>query len=144
MGDSPDNKHHISDPKNVAIALLVLIVLIMGFLLVKNNLSDSGDEKPARVESGESVSVVEVKFDGKENRFIDIVFNKPVGKDQKGEILGRDPGTINPPVNGAWLWKTPNVLRFEASYRFNMATDYKISLDPENLLKPGEVLSCKT
>lgn len=144
MGDSPENRHQISDPKNVAIVLLVLIVLIMGFLLVKNNLLDSGGEKPVRIESGERVSVVEVKFDGKDNRFVDIVFNRPIGKGEKGEILGRDPGTISPPVNGAWLWKTPNVLRFEASYRFNMATDYRVSLNPENLLKPGEVLGGKT
>ncbi len=144
MGNSPENKHQINDPRNIAIALLVLIALIMGFFLVKNNLSDSGDEKPPSVESARAVSVVEVKFDGKENRFVDIVFNRPIGKDEKGEILGRDPGTISPPVNGAWLWKTPNVLSFEASYRFNMATDYTISLNAENLLKPGEVLSGRT
>ncbi|MEZ4547966.1 MAG: hypothetical protein R3B51_09710 [Thermodesulfobacteriota bacterium] len=42
------------------------------------------------------MSVVEVKFDKENNSFVDIIFNKPVGKDDTGEILGRDPATITP------------------------------------------------
>lgn len=145
MSDSADNgKFRIQDPKNIAIALLVLIVIVMGFLLVKNYLKPDGKKETVRKDSAVGVSVVEVKFDTQDNKFVDIVFNKPIGKGESGEIIGRDPATISPPVNGAWLWKSPNVLSFEASYRFNMATDYTIKLNPENLLKQGEKLSGKT
>ncbi len=144
MGNSSDNKPRFNDPKNIAIALLVLIALIMGFLLVKNNLPISGMKKTLSAAKGGSVSVVEVKFDDQDNSFVDIIFNKPVGKNEEGEILGRDPATIVPPVNGSWTWKTPNVLSFQASYKFNMATDYKITLKPENFLKPGDSLGGKT
>ena len=143
MENSSENKPRFSDPKNVAIALLVVIVLVMGLLLAKNNLPLTGAEKVLTKVSG-GVSVVEVKFDAQDNTFVDIIFNKPVGKSEEGEILGRDPAVINPPVNGSWTWKTPNVLSFQASYRFNMATDYTITLKPENFLKPGESLGGKT
>lgn len=142
MDNSTEKKPGFRDPKNVAIALLVLIVLIMGGLLVKDNLSVSGAKKIISGPGG--VSVVEVKFDTQDNTFVDIIFNKPIGKNEEGEILGRDPAVINPPVNGSWTWKTPNVLSFQASYRFNMATDYTITLKPENFLKPGESLGGKT
>ena len=143
MDNSTEKKPGFSDPKNVAIALLVVIVLIMGGLLVKDNLPVSGAKKVLTDVSG-GVSVVEVKFDTQDNAFLDIIFNKPIGKSEQGEILGRDPAVINPPVNGSWTWKTPNVLSFQASYRFNMATDYTITLKPENFLKTGESLDGKT
>jgi hypothetical protein len=142
MDDSTAKKAGFRDPKNIAIALLVLIVLVMGFLLAKNYLPGNGARKILTGSGG--VSVVEVKFDTQDNTFVDIVFNKPIGKSEEGEILGRDPAVINPPVNGSWTWKTPNVLSFQASYRFNMATDYTITLKPENFLKPGESLGGKT
>ena len=133
------------DPKNIAIALLVLIALVMGFFLFRGDMSAKGPEKAAEQPTASgSVSVVEVKFDKENNSFADIIFNKPVGKDDTGEILGRDPATITPPVNGSWQWKSPNVLTFQASWKFNMATDYKIKLNPENFLKPGETLGGKT
>ncbi len=143
MDNSSENRPAFRDPKNVAIALLVLIVLIMGLLLAKNNLPVTGAKKVLTGISG-GVSVVEVKFDTQDNTFVDIIFNKPIGKSEEGEILGRDPAVINPPVNGSWTWKTPNVLSFQASYRFNMATDYTITLKPDNFLKPGEALGGKT
>ena len=39
MDNSTEKKPGFRDPKNVAIALLVLIVLIMGGLLVQDNLT---------------------------------------------------------------------------------------------------------
>ncbi len=143
MDDSSEKKPGFRDPKNAAIGLLVLIVLIMGLLLAKNYLPGTGAKKVLTGVGG--VSVVEVKFDTQDNSFVDIIFNKPIGKNEEGEILGRDPAVINPPVNGSWTWKAPNVLSFQASYyRFNMATDYTITLRPENFLKPGETLGGKT
>ncbi|HVY54868.1 MAG TPA: MG2 domain-containing protein, partial [Thermodesulfobacteriota bacterium] len=144
MDNSTEKRTGFRDPKNVAIALLVLIVLIMGGLLVKDNLHRLSGVKKVVSGPGGGVSVVEVKFDTQDNAFVDIIFNKPIGKSETGEILGRDPAVINPPVNGSWTWKAPNVLSFQASYRFNMATDYTITLKPENFLKPGETLGGKT
>ncbi|MEQ9617992.1 MAG: MG2 domain-containing protein [Deltaproteobacteria bacterium] len=146
MGDTSDKNRmrDIKDPRNAAIVLLVAIALVMGFMLVKNNFTGPESEKPAQAPEGRGVRVVEVKLDKEDNRFVDFVFNKPVGENESGEILGRDPGTISPPVNGSWLWKSPNVLRFEASYGFNMATDYTISLIAGNFLKRGERLGGKT
>ncbi len=138
------NKPQYKDPKNIAIALLVLIALVMGVFLFKDKLPGEATEKAAEKPAAGDVSVVEVKFDKENNAFVDIIFNKPVGKDDTGEILGRDPGTITPSVNGAWQWKSPNVLTFQASWRFNMATDYRIKLNPEAFLKPGETLGGKT
>ena len=136
MESQPDNagKPQYKDPKNIAIALLVLIALVMGFFLFKDELPGEAPEKAAERPAAGDVSVVEVKFDKENNSFVDIIFNKPVGKDDTGDILGRDPATITPSVNGAWQWKSPNVLTFQASWRFNMATDYKIKLNPENFL----------
>ncbi|HML96348.1 MAG TPA: MG2 domain-containing protein [Thermodesulfobacteriota bacterium] len=147
MESRPDNagKPQYKDPKNIAIALLVLIALVMGFFLLRDKLPAEGPEKTAEQPAASgSVSVVEVRFDKENNSFVDIIFNEPVGKDDTGEILGRDPATITPSVNGAWQWKSPNVLTFQASYRFNMATDYRIKLNPENFLKSGETLGGKT
>jgi hypothetical protein len=45
MENSSENKPRFSDPKNVAIALLVVIVLVMGLLLAKNNLPLTGAKK---------------------------------------------------------------------------------------------------
>ena len=137
------NKELIRDPKIVVISLLVLIVLIMGFLLIKNILQDKAPAISKYTDS-EKVSVVEVKFDKENNEFVDFVFNKPIGENEKGEVLGRDPGRISPSVNGSWIWISPNVLRFQPSTRFKMATDYSISLLPDRFLKEGQSLSGKT
>jgi uncharacterized protein YfaS (alpha-2-macroglobulin family) len=144
MDNLTGNKPLYRDPKNISIALLVLIVVIMGLMLIKKNLPTSSVKNALTAVKGGGISVVEVKFDKQDNNFVDIVFNKPIGSSEEGEILGRDPATIVPSVNGSWTWKTPNVLSFQASYRFNMATDYKITLKPENFLKPGEALSGKS
>ncbi len=110
MESRPDNagKPRYKDPKNIAIALLVLIALVMGFFLLRDEMPAKGPEKAAEQPSSSgSVSVVEVKFDKENNSFVDIIFNKPVGKDDTGEILGRDPAKITPSVNGSWQWKSP-------------------------------------
>ena len=73
------NKELIGDPKNVAIALLVLIVLVMGFLLI-NNLRQDKVSIVSPPPGGEKVSVVEVKFDKENNEFVDFIFNRPVGE----------------------------------------------------------------
>jgi uncharacterized protein YfaS (alpha-2-macroglobulin family) len=134
------NKELIGDPKNVAIALLVLIVLVMGFLLI-NNLRQDKVSIVSTPPGGEKVSVVEVKFDKENNEFVDFIFNRPVG--ESGEVLGRDPGKITPSISGSWTWISPNTLRFQPSGRFNIATDYSITLLPDLFLKEGQTLSGK-
>jgi len=141
-GDN-SNERNIKDPKNIAIFLLLLIALIMGALLAKNYSAERRTDT-AQVQKGDAASVVEVRYDDRDNRFIDVVFNKPLGEGQEGEILGRDPVSISPTVGGSWIWKSPNVLRFEPSGRFRMASDYTLKIIAENLLEPGQTLSGKT
>ncbi|MCL4245825.1 MAG: hypothetical protein KJ002_11965, partial [Candidatus Dadabacteria bacterium] len=73
MESRPDNagKPQYKDPKNIAIALLVLIALIMGLFLLRGRLPAVGPEKAAEQPPSGSVSVVEVKFDKENNSFVD-------------------------------------------------------------------------
>ncbi|MGH7808434.1 MAG: hypothetical protein ACRENT_10130, partial [Thermodesulfobacteriota bacterium] len=103
----PDNpKHKFGDWKNIAIAALVLLVVIMGFILAKDRLRERGKEA-ATGDKGEGVAVFDVKFDRENQSFVDIVFDKPIGKDREAEILGRDPAKISPPISGVWKWQSP-------------------------------------
>jgi uncharacterized protein YfaS (alpha-2-macroglobulin family) len=140
----PDNpKHKFGDWKNIAIAALVLLVVIMGFILAKDRLRERGKET-ATGDKGEGVAVFDVRFDRENQGFVDIVFDKPIGRDREAEILGLDPAKISPPVSGVWKWESPTVLRFKPSGGFSPATDYQISLIPEILLPSGQSLKGKT
>lgn len=142
MTNPPEKKSNIlfGDPRNVAIALLVIILVVMGVHLI-NNFFQGRTPVITNGSEGDNVSVVEVKFDKDYNEFADFIFNKQVG--EAGEILGRDPGKISPSVNGSWTWITPNVLRFQPSGRFNIATNYTITLLPNLFLKQGQLYSGK-
>lgn len=135
-----NNKALIGDPKNVAIVLLALIVVVMGALLI-NNVRQDRDTLISKSSDSEKISVVEVRFDKENNEFADFVFNKPIG--ETGEVLGRDPAKISPNISGSWSWVSPNVLRFQPSAMFKIATDYTITLLPNLLLKEGQALSGK-
>lgn len=139
-----DTQKHLffKDPIKVSKLLLSLIVVIMLILIVNNELGKRDDAAKGR--SKQYVSIADVIFDVKNKRFIDIIFDKPIGKGEKEEILGRDPAMLSPHISGYWIWQNPNTLRFEPSRRFKYATDYKIKLLPEVFLSYGVSLIGKS
>ncbi|HWP90845.1 MAG TPA: alpha-2-macroglobulin [Thermodesulfobacteriota bacterium] len=140
--NSDKPKRIFQDWKNIAIAILVIVVVVMGFILGKDRLG--GGVKETGVDGkGEGVAIFDVKFDRENQSFVDIVFDKPIGKDKEGEILGRDPAKITPTIGGVWKWQGSNVLRFEPSGNFAPATDYTITIIPEQIISQGQVFKGK-
>ncbi|MEA2626893.1 MAG: alpha-2-macroglobulin, partial [Candidatus Binatota bacterium] len=129
------------DWKNGVIAILVVLVVALGALLAREKLP----KRPPPVEKvGVPVKVLDVVLDREGMQAIDVLFDAPLGEKVVGEILGHDPATIMPQTGGSWRWMGPSVLRFEATNRFEMATDYRIDLRTDRLLRPGQYLQGKS
>ena len=97
-------------------------------------------EKPTK----ETASVIDIAFDRENQRGLNIVFDRPLGEGHVGEILGKDPAILKPTTGGSWKWQGANVLRFEATDRFAMSTEYHVALILERLLKAGQTLTGKS
>ena len=94
---------------------------------------------PARFDDGrEEVSVFDVVLDRDNRAFVDVFFDRPLGKGRAGEILGLPPATLEPPLAGVWRWRDEQILRFEPSGGFPMASEYRLALIPERLLDQGQ------
>src|SRR5437867_1713860 len=133
----------ITNWRNLAlVGLSVLVVVLAGVILVDNlpGLLSIQQKKPV----GEPVSVLDVVLDHKQMRSLDILFDRPLGERHVGEILGRDPVTLSPNLGGTWRWQGANVLRFEPTDHFAMATEYQITVIPQRLVKPGQIFMGKT
>jgi len=129
----------LTDRKNLAIAVLGVFVLVLSGVVLKDHFPGWGNAG-----RGEPVSVLDVSLDREQLRSFAIVFDRPLGEGQVGEILGRDPASLQPSLGGSWRWQGANVLQFEATDRLAMATEYQITLIPERILKPGQRLKGKT
>ncbi|MEE9561749.1 MAG: MG2 domain-containing protein, partial [Thermoanaerobaculia bacterium] len=104
-----------------------------------------GTGRPAlHDEDREEVSVFDVVLDRDNRAFVDIFFDRPLGEDQRGEILGRPPATLEPPLAGVWRWRDDQILRFEPSGGFPMASEYRLALIPERLLGEGQTFAGDT
>ena len=130
------------DWRNVVIGALVIAVASLAMLLLRDHLPRSG--APAAARRGEPISVIDLVLDRDSMNALDVIFDKPLGESRVGQVLGRDPATIEPKVGGSWRWQSGNVLRFEAPQRFQMATEYRIALRPERLLEKGQFFDGKT
>jgi hypothetical protein len=131
-----------ADWRNLIIAGLAALVVALAGVLAADKLPGwlgAGKAKPV----GEPVSVLDVVLDRQQLRFVDVLFDRPLGEGRVGEVLGRDPATVNPPLGGAWRWQGANILRFGPTDRLAMATEYQIALIPERILKPGQVFLSK-
>ena len=84
--------------------------------------------------------MIDVVLDRESLRRVELIFDRPLGDDRVGESLARDPASFAPRVGGVWSWVAANVLRFTPTSRLASATRYEISLHPERLLGPGQVL----
>ncbi len=93
---------------------------------------------------GEPVAVFDVVLDRQGRAFVDVLFDRPLGEGMVGEVLEREPATIDPALAGTWKWQDTNALRFQPSGGFPMASEYTIELIPERILKPGQVLTGET
>ena len=132
-----------ADWKNLTIAALVVAVITLSGVLLKARHAEedkSGKGKPTK----ETASVLDIAFDRENQRGLNIVFDRPLGEGHIGEILGKDPAILKPITGGAWKWQGANVLRFEATDRFAMSTEYHVALILERLLKAGQTLKGKS
>ncbi|NOT55978.1 MAG: alpha-2-macroglobulin family protein [Deltaproteobacteria bacterium] len=129
----------LADRKNLTIVALSLLVIALAALVVHDhNLGWLGFGPRA-----EPVAIVETTLEREQWRTLTIVFDRPLGEGHVGEVLGRDPATITPPLGGVWKWQGANVLQFETTDRFAMATEYRVDLILERMLKPTQALKDK-
>src|SRR5688572_5431456 len=114
----------------VGVVAAVTTLLISLVSLGKLSLFTGGEAK-------KKVSVHDVHLDSK-RVFVDVIFNTTVAAGKEGEILDQSPAEISPPIRGVWRWQANNVLRFEPSGGFPIASEYKIILAVHRLLKAEE------
>jgi uncharacterized protein YfaS (alpha-2-macroglobulin family) len=90
---------------------------------------------------GEGVAVFDVVVDRENRQYADILFDHPLGQGKVGEILDPAPAGIFPALGGTWKWQDTNALRFQPSGGFPVASEYRVTLEPERLLAEGQVFT---
>jgi uncharacterized protein YfaS (alpha-2-macroglobulin family) len=134
-------KWHWKDVTLFAMGLLLLAVSGYAF---RGPLAAAFAKLKAGAKGGQTVSVYSVHLDNKDRQYVDILFDKPLGEGHVDEILDPAPATVTPALGGSWKWQDTNALRFQPSGGFPVASEYKLDLIPERLLKPGQVFSGNT
>ena len=128
----------LADKRNLAIVVLATLCAALGTVLIAEHWPDLAsiswrdDRQP--------VGVLDVVLDRESLATLDILFDRPLGEGHVGEILGSEPATFEPALAGVWRWQGANVLRFEPSGRFAMATQYTVTLIPDRLVPATQVL----
>ena len=116
--------------KDIVITALAVLVLLLGMVVVRENVSFAA--WMARFGAGgKPVVVFDVQVDREGRRFIDLLFDMPIGEGHEGAVLDPPPAKIDPPLAGTWRWRDKSVLRFESSDRLAIATDFTITLIPK-------------
>jgi hypothetical protein len=90
------------------------------------------------VADANSVGVFDVVMDREGRSYLDILFDRPLGRDHEGEIVALAPARFEPRIEGVWKWRSNNILRFEPAAPFPIATQYKVTLLAERLLEKGQ------
>ena len=114
------------DARNWAIGILALLVLALGFALLRS----TQPAAPAPAGDLPTAAVLDTSLDRDNLRYIDVLFDRPLGEGKLGQALDPAPARIAPETGGVWRWQGANVLRFEPSYFLVAATEYAIALDP--------------
>ncbi|MGD2116293.1 MAG: hypothetical protein PVG07_14660, partial [Acidobacteriota bacterium] len=130
--------------KDWAILFLAAALVTVGGLWIHSELGLGLGEAADAGDGAERVSVFDVVLDRENRAFVDVLFDRPVGRDRSGEILGRPPATLEPPLAGVWRWRDEQVLRFEPSGGFPVASRYELALIGERFLGPDQVLAGET
>ena len=120
------------DPRNLAIALLAILVAVLGILLWRGPVAWPPAER--QLEPGLTpVSLLDVMPDRDRLAHVDLLFDRPLGAKKIGDVLDPAPATIEPETGGVWRWQGANILRFDVSGRLKPATRYEIHLHPGRL-----------
>jgi alpha-2-macroglobulin len=125
----------LKDWRNITILVQAILLLSVGVALAAAYLPG------AFAPDGERVEVVDVVLDRDQLNSVEFFFDRPLGEGRVGESFGEDPATIEPRIGGVWRWDGANVLRFEVSGRFALATEYTVEFDPDRLLGPEQFLA---
>jgi alpha-2-macroglobulin len=125
-----------TDRKDVVIGMLGVLVLALLAIVARDHLSLASWMHWSRVK-GEPVQVFDVALDRDGRRFIDVLFDRPIGEGLVGAILDPAPAAIVPAQGGIWRWRDRSVLRFEPTDRLPIATEFTIRLDPARLIPEG-------
>jgi uncharacterized protein YfaS (alpha-2-macroglobulin family) len=137
-------RHRPWQGKDVALLILSLLLLSVSAYAFREPLSAALAKVRAGASGGETVSVFDVVVDRQNRQFVDILFDRPLGEGKVDQIIDPPPATIEPALGGSWKWKDTNALRFQPSGGFPVASEYRIDLIPERLLKEGQVFSGET
>jgi alpha-2-macroglobulin len=108
--------------KLIAAAIVAVIVAVVAGAVVAVS-------TPPR----DAISVHEIRVDRNRRAFADIVFSRPVANATAGNIVTDPPAAIFPAINGVWRWCTGNILRFEPAGGFPIASQYKLTITPDEL-----------
>ncbi len=130
--------------KDWTIAALAAALVTVGGLWLAQSLGTGTGEAAAAEKGAQAVSVFDVVLDRQGRKYVDVLFDRPVAKDRAGEILGLPPATLDPPLAGVWRWRDEQVLRFEPSGGFPVASRCELALIPERFLAKGQALSGKS
>ena len=126
--------------KDVLIAVLGLLVFSLSAYAFREPLATAFARLRAGA-GGEEVAVFDVVVDRQNRQYADILFDHPLGEGKVGEILDPAPAGIFPALGGTWKWQDTNALRFQPNGGFPVASEYKVTLEPEKLLAEGQVFT---
>ena len=129
--------------EDIALLVLSLLLVAVSGYAFREPLSAALAKVRAGA-GGETVSVFDVAVDRENRQFAYILFDRPLGEGKVDQILDPPPATIEPALGGTWKWKDTNALRFQPSGGFPVASEYRVDLIPERLLKEGQVFSGET
>ena len=131
----PDTKDRF---KNLAIALLVLVVVVeTGILLTTRGPGSPGpDVVPATEPGQEGVSIAGAALDAPLNRNLWVSLDRPLFEGLSGTTLDPSPVTIAPEAEGSWRVLNPYTLIFAADPPLKEDTQYTLALSQEGL--PGK------
>ncbi|HYC60735.1 MAG TPA: MG2 domain-containing protein [Thermoanaerobaculia bacterium] len=110
-------------PKVVAVAVVTAVVAVV---------AGATAVAVSRIER-ESISVHEIRVDRNGRAFVDVVFNRPVPAAPVGEVVTDPPASIAPAIHGIWTWGTHNILRFQPAGGFPIASEYKLTIAPDEI-----------
>ncbi len=130
--------------KDVLIGVLALLFVSMSAYAFRGPLSKAMARFRAGAQGGETVSVFDVVVDRQNRQYFDVLFDKPLGQGKVGEVLDPAPAKIFPALGGSWKWQDTNALRFEPSGGLPVASEFKVELDPQKVIKEGQVFSGET